>query len=154
MSTTLPDGSSVPMWGYCTTPTTGSCSASWAPGPTITVPYNPDGNILQINLTNSLKVPTSIVIGTSLFQIIFVQAYVTVLQSVQNQTVDLLLALILTLGGVVGAQFGGRWGARLPAEQLRLLMALVVLAVAGGLLYQLVATPRELFAIVTLGGSL
>jgi uncharacterized membrane protein YfcA len=97
-----------------------------------------------------LGMPTSIAIGTSLFQIIFVQAYVTCLQSIQNQTVDILLALILTLGGVVGAQFGGRWGARLPAEQLRLLMALVVLAVAGGLLYQLVATPRELYAIVTL----
>ncbi|HVO01853.1 MAG TPA: sulfite exporter TauE/SafE family protein [Candidatus Cybelea sp.] len=97
-----------------------------------------------------LGMPTSIVIGTSLFQIIFVQAYVTILQSVQNQTVDLLLALILTLGGVIGAQYGGRWGARLPAEQLRLLMALVVLAVAGGLLYQLVATPDELYAIITL----
>jgi hypothetical protein len=97
-----------------------------------------------------LGMPTSIVIGTSLFQIIFVQAYVTCLQSIQNQTVDILLALILTLGGVVGAQFGGRWGARLPAEQLRFLMALVVLAVAGGLLYQLVSTPRELYTIVTL----
>jgi uncharacterized membrane protein YfcA len=99
-----------------------------------------------------LGMPTQIVIGTSLFQIIFVQAYVTVLQSIQNQAVDLLLALILTLGGVVGAQYGGRWGARLPAEQLRLLMALVVLAVAGGLLYQLVAMPRELYAVITLGG--
>jgi hypothetical protein len=97
-----------------------------------------------------LGMPTAIVIGTSLFQIIFVQAYVTVLQSVQNQSVDLLLALILTLGGVIGAQLGGRWGARLPAEQLRFLMALVVLAVAGGLLYQLVATPRQLYAIVTI----
>jgi uncharacterized protein len=101
-----------------------------------------------------LGMPTSIVIGTSLFQIIFVQAYVTILQSAQNQTVDLLLAMILTLGGVVGAQFGGRWGAKLPAEQLRLLMALVVLTVAGGLLYQLVAVPRELYAVITLGGPL
>jgi uncharacterized membrane protein YfcA len=58
------------------------------------------------------------------------------------------------LGGVVGAQFGGRWGAKLPAEQLRLLMALVVLTVAGGLLYQLVAVPRELYAVITLGGPL
>ncbi|MES1150462.1 MAG: sulfite exporter TauE/SafE family protein, partial [Dongia sp.] len=97
-----------------------------------------------------LGMPTSIVIGTSLFQIIFVQAYVTMLQATQNQTVDILLALILTLGGVVGAQFGGRWGARLPAEQLRFLMAIVVLAVAGGLLYQLVHTPHELYSIVTL----
>ncbi len=97
-----------------------------------------------------LGMPTSIVIGTSLFQIIFVQAYVTMLQATQNQTVDILLALILTLGGVVGAQFGGRWGARLPAEQLRFLMAIVVLAVAGGLLYQLVSTPRELYSIITI----
>ena len=97
-----------------------------------------------------LGMPTSIVIGTSLFQIIFVQAYVTMLQATQNQTVDILLALILTLGGVIGAQFGGRWGARLPAEQLRFLMAIVVLAVAGGLLYQLVSTPRELYSIMTL----
>jgi uncharacterized membrane protein YfcA len=81
-----------------------------------------------------------------------VKAYVTVLQSAQNHTVDLLLALILTLGGVVGAQYGGRWGAKLPAEQLRLLMALVVLIVAGGLLYQLIAVPRELYAVITLGG--
>ena len=97
-----------------------------------------------------LGMPTAVVIGTSLFQIIFVQAYVTVLQSAQNHAVDLLLALVLTLGGVIGAQVGGRWGARLPAEQLRFLMALVVLAVAGGLLYQLVATPRQLYAIVTI----
>jgi uncharacterized membrane protein YfcA len=97
-----------------------------------------------------LGMPTSIVIGTSLFQIIFVQAYVTMLQATQNQTGDILLALILTLGGVVGAQFGGRWGARLPAEQLRFLMAIVVLVVAGGLLYQLISTPRELYSIITL----
>ncbi|HVY99580.1 MAG TPA: sulfite exporter TauE/SafE family protein [Dongiaceae bacterium] len=96
-----------------------------------------------------LGMPTSVVIGTSLFQVIFVQAYVTWLQAVQNNTVDLLLALVLTLGGVVGAQLGGRWGARLPAEHLRLLMAVVVLVVAGGLLYQLVSTPRELYSIVT-----
>jgi hypothetical protein len=97
-----------------------------------------------------LGMPTAVVIGTSLFQVIFVQAYVTWLQAVQNNTVDILLALVLTLGGVVGAQLGGRWGARLPAEHLRLLMAVVVLVVAGGLLYQLVSTPRELYAIVTL----
>ena len=101
-----------------------------------------------------LGMPTSVVIGTSLFQIVFVQANVTILQAVQNQTVDLLLAMLLIVGGVVGAQFGGRWGAKLPAEQLRLLMALVVLAVAGGLLYQLVAVPRELYAVITLGARL
>ena len=59
MSTTLPDGATVPMWGYCTTPTTGPCSSTWAPGPMIVVPY---GDSLTINLTNSLPTPTSLVI--------------------------------------------------------------------------------------------
>ena len=100
-----------------------------------------------------LGMPTAIVVGTSLFQIIFVQAYVTFLQSVNNQTVDVLLALILTVGGVVGAQFGGRLGARLPGEQIRLLMALLILIVAGGLLEQLVATPDDIFSILVLTGG-
>jgi uncharacterized membrane protein YfcA len=100
-----------------------------------------------------LGMPTSIVVGTSLFQIIFVQAYVTYLQSVTNQTVDILLALILTVGGVIGAQIGGRWGAKLPAEQLRLLMAVLILVVAGGLLDQLVATPDDIYSILVLGGG-
>ncbi len=59
MSTALPDGTIVPMWGYCTT---GSCTASWAPGPTITVPYDATGTNLQINLKNMLPIPTSLVI--------------------------------------------------------------------------------------------
>jgi uncharacterized membrane protein YfcA len=96
-----------------------------------------------------LGMSTSVVVGTSLFQVIFVQAYVTFLQAVQNQTVDLILALTLTLGGVVGAQIGGRLGARLPAEYLRLLMALVVLVVAALLFRQLVATPADLYSVVT-----
>jgi uncharacterized membrane protein YfcA len=99
-----------------------------------------------------LGMSTSVVVGTSLFQVIFVQAYVTFLQAVQNQTVDLILALTLTLGGVVGAQVGGRLGARLPAEYLRLLMALVVLTVAVLLFRQLVATPADLYSVVTVFG--
>ena len=100
-----------------------------------------------------LGMPTAIVVGTSLFQIIFVQAYVTYLQSVTNQTVDILLALVLTVGGVVGAQIGGRLGAKLPGEQLRLLMAVLILAVAGGLLEQLVATPDDIYSILVIGGG-
>lgn len=100
-----------------------------------------------------LGMPTVVVVGTSLFQVIFVQAYVTFLQSVQNQTVDVLLALILTVGGVIGAQLGGRWGAKLPGEQIRLLMAVLILAVAGGLLEQLVATPDDVFSILVLSGG-
>ena len=62
MTTTLPDGISVPMWGYCATPITGSCTAPWAPGPTITVPYDATGTTLQIVLKNMLPIPTSLVI--------------------------------------------------------------------------------------------
>jgi len=100
-----------------------------------------------------LGMATGAVIGTSLFQIIFVQAWVTFWQANTNQTVDILLALILTIGGVVGAQVGGRLGAKLPGEQLRFLMALVILVTAGGLLYQLVAHPDDLYSIVIAGGG-
>jgi hypothetical protein len=62
MSTTMPDGTIVPMWGYCTTPAAGACSAAWAPGPTITVPYDASGTTLQVNLQNMLPMPTSLVI--------------------------------------------------------------------------------------------
>lgn len=98
-----------------------------------------------------LGMATGAVIGTSLFQIIFVQAWVTFWQANNNQTVDILLALILTIGGVVGAQFGSRLGSKLPGEQLRFLMAIVILVTAGGMLYELVARPDNLFSIV-IGG--
>lgn len=99
-----------------------------------------------------LGMPTSVVIGTSLFQIIFVSGYVTILQSWQNHTVDILLSLILTVGSVVGAQLGGRIGVRLPGEQLRFLLALLIVFVAVLLLIQLVRHPAELYAVTTLGG--
>ncbi len=97
-----------------------------------------------------LGMPTSIVVGTSLFQIIFVAANVTFLQSVQNQTVDVLLALMLTVGGVIGAQLGSRIGARLPAEQLRVFLAVLVLVVGGRLAYDLVVPPAERYSITTI----
>jgi uncharacterized membrane protein YfcA len=99
-----------------------------------------------------LRMPTVVVIGTSLFQIIFVAAITTILQSVENRTVDVMLAFVLTIGSVIGAQFGGRFGARLPGEQLRFLMAVLILIVAGGVCYELVATPEDLYAIYTLPG--
>ena len=74
--------------------------------------------------------PTKVVIGTSLFQIIFVTAFTTVMHAVTSQTVDMMLALLLILGGVVGAQIGTRVGVRLKAEQLRILLSLLVLAVS------------------------
>jgi hypothetical protein len=94
-----------------------------------------------------LGMPTAVVPGTSLFQIIFVTATVTVLQAVANNTVDVVLAAVLLLGGVVGAQFGTRWGARLRGEELRLLLALIVLAVAAKLVVDLTVRPDNLFSI-------
>ena len=94
-----------------------------------------------------LGMPTSVVVGTSLFQIIFVTANVTFLQALHNQAVDVVLALLLMFGGVVGAQFGSRWGARLHGEQLRGLLALLVMGVCLKLAYDLVATPESLYSV-------
>jgi len=94
-----------------------------------------------------LGMPTSVVIGTSLFQIIFVTANVTFLQAYANQTVDVVLALLLLSGAVVGAQFGARAGARLHGEQLRGLLALMVLAVCGKLFFDLLVTPEDIYAL-------
>lgn len=94
-----------------------------------------------------LGMPTSVVVGTSLFQIIFVTSNVTFLQAYQNQTVDMVLAVILLIGGVVGAQVGARIGMRLRAEQLRGLMALMVLGVAIKLFWDLVSTPEDPFSV-------
>jgi uncharacterized membrane protein YfcA len=94
-----------------------------------------------------LGMPTAVVIGTSLFQIIFVTANVTVLQAVNTQTVDVVLALLLLAGGVVGAQFGARVGVRLKGEQLRGLLALMVLAVCAKISYDLIVTPLDLYSL-------
>lgn len=94
-----------------------------------------------------LGMPTAVVVGTSLFQIIFVTANVTVLQAVNTQTVDVVLALLLLLGGVVGAQFGARIGAKLQGEQLRGLLALMVLGVCAKISYDLIVTPADLFSL-------
>ncbi len=98
-----------------------------------------------------LGMPTRIVVGTSLFQTIFVTANVTFLQSVQNQTVDVILTMLLLVGGVIGAQIGGRVGAKLPAEQLRVLLAALVLALGMRLAYELMATPEVLYSVSVLG---
>jgi len=97
-----------------------------------------------------LRMPTAVVPGTSLFQIIFVTAVVTLLQSVANNTVDAVLAMVLLIGGVVGAQVGTRWGARLRGEELRALLALIVLAVAAKLVFDLTVRPDNLFSLGTL----
>lgn len=98
-----------------------------------------------------LGMPTIMVIGTSLFQIIFVTANVTFLQAATNSNVDLVLAVILMAGGIIGAQFGARWGNRLNAEALRILLSALVLLVCAKLVYDLVATPIDLYTVV-IGG--
>jgi uncharacterized membrane protein YfcA len=94
-----------------------------------------------------LRMPTKVVIGTSLFQIIFVAGVTTILHAASNQAVDLLLALLLMVGGVVGAQFGANAGQKLRGEQLRALLALLVLGVCFRLLIDLLITPSELYSI-------
>jgi len=99
-----------------------------------------------------LGMPTAVVVGTSLFQIIFVTGLTTILHATQNQTVDAALAVLLLLGGVVGAQFGAQLGVRIKGEQLRVLLAMLVLIVCIKLGYDLVATPTELFSLGERGG--
>jgi uncharacterized membrane protein YfcA len=94
-----------------------------------------------------LGMPTQMVVGTSLFQISFVTAVTTFLHAANTQTVDVVLALALIVGGVIGAQFGSSAGARLRAEQLRLLLALIVLAVCAKLGYDLIALPADLYSL-------
>ncbi|MEM6745065.1 MAG: sulfite exporter TauE/SafE family protein [Pseudomonadota bacterium] len=94
-----------------------------------------------------LGMPTSVVVGTSLFQIMFVTGAATLLHATTNYTVDAVLALLLLVGGVVGAQIGARMGVRLKAEQLRILLAAMVLIVCAKLAWDLVATPAEPFSL-------
>jgi len=100
-----------------------------------------------------LRMPTNVVVGTSLFQILFVTALTTFLQASQNQTVDVVLALSLIVGGVIGAQLGARAGRRVSAENLRAALAFMVLAVCAKLGWDLVATPADLFAILPVSGA-
>jgi uncharacterized membrane protein YfcA len=94
-----------------------------------------------------LGMPTKVVIGTSLYQIIFVTAFTTMLHAVTNQTVDMVLAVLLLVGGVIGAQIGTRIGLRMKAEQLRILLALLVLAVCGKLALDLFLRPSEIYSL-------
>ena len=94
-----------------------------------------------------LGMPTRVVVGTSLFQIIFVTAFTTMLHATTNFTVDIVLAVLLLVGGVIGAQFGTMIGSKLKAEQLRILLAAMVLLVCGKLAFDLVIQPSELFSL-------
>src|SRR5215469_1952040 len=105
------------------------------------------GFIMVPAMIYMLGMPTSVVPGTSLLQIIFVAANVTLLQAFTNHTVDAVLALVLLAGGVIGAQIGSRFGTRLRGEQLRFLLALMVLAVAAKLAFDMAVPPDDLYSI-------
>lgn len=105
------------------------------------------GFIMVPAMIYMLGMPTAVVPGTSLLQIIFVAANVTFLQAYTNRTVDAVLAMLLLFGGVVGAQFGTRFGTRLRGEQLRFLLAVLVLAVAVKLAIDLTVRPPDPFFI-------
>ena len=92
-----------------------------------------------------LGMSTNVVVGTSLFQIIFVTANSTFFQSYLNQTVDIVLSALMILGGVIGAQIGVRLGSQLKAEYLRGILAILVLLVCAKILTDLILTPSDLF---------
>ena len=106
------------------------------------------GFILVPAMIYLLGMPTKVVIGTSLFQIIFVTGFTTIMHAINSQTVDMLLAFLLIIGGVVGAQVGARVGVRLRAEQLRILLAALVLMVALKIALDLLLRPSELFGVM------
>ena len=105
------------------------------------------GFILVPAMIYLLGMPTVVVIGTSLFQIVFVTANVTFLQAVQNQTVDAVLVFILAVSAVIGAQLGVRMSGRIPGEQLRALLGFVVLVVGLKLVFDLVTPPDDLYSL-------
>jgi len=105
------------------------------------------GFVLVPAMIYLLGMPTVVVVGTSLFQIIFVMINVTIQQAYTNQTVDIVLGILLLIGGVIGAQLGAKVGSRLKAEQLRILLALMVLGVCVKLGLDLVIQPADLFSL-------
>ncbi|QJT09715.1 sulfite exporter TauE/SafE family protein [Oceanidesulfovibrio marinus] len=95
-----------------------------------------------------LRMPMHVVVGTSLFQILFTCINVTIMQASQNHTVDFVLAFLLLIGSSIGAQVGARIGRKLQGDQLKILLATLVLVVMGKMLYELIARPDILLAYV------
>jgi hypothetical protein len=100
-----------------------------------------------------IGMPTIAAIGTDLFQIVLTSANVTLQQAFVNHTVDLLLALILLGGSTIGAQFGAVAGKRLKGEQIRILLAIIVLVLTVKIFLDLVITPTDLVSLATAGGG-
>jgi uncharacterized membrane protein YfcA len=111
------------------------------------------GFLLVPMLIYFLRVPTATVIGTSMVLTLVTMASATVMHAATNHLVDAVLALILMVGGVVGAQFGARTGQRMRGERLRLLLGLLVFAVGLRFAYGLVVQPDELFTIRNVGAE-
>jgi uncharacterized protein len=105
------------------------------------------GFLLVPALIYLIRVPTGVVIGTSQVLTLVTMAYATIVHAATNHLVDALLALLLMLGGVIGAQFGARAGQRFSGEQLRLLLGILVLSVGLRFAYDLVVTPPDLFTM-------
>ncbi|TBW37150.1 sulfite exporter TauE/SafE family protein [Siculibacillus lacustris] len=100
-----------------------------------------------------LRVPSNLVVGTSLVQMVATMAFATFLQAAANQTVDLVLGLLLMVGGVIGAQFGAEVGRRLRGEHLRALLGLLILAVGARFAVELVVPPAEVYTISRVVGG-
>jgi uncharacterized membrane protein YfcA len=94
-----------------------------------------------------LRMPMHVVIGTSLFQILFTCINVTFMQSYYNHTVDIILALILLVGSTIGAQVGAKISDRLKADQLKIILASIVLLVLIYMAFDLLKTPEVLLSI-------
>jgi uncharacterized membrane protein YfcA len=105
------------------------------------------GFILAPAMIYLLRMPTNVVIGTSLFQILIVTAFIVLLQATMTHTVDLVLSAILMLGGVVGAQLGSRLGARLRGEQIRAILGAILAVWSAKFLFDLVVAPPELYIL-------
>lgn len=104
------------------------------------------GFILVPALIYIFRVPANVVVGTSLFQILFSMIAATLLHAMSSHAVDMFLAIILIIGGVFGAQFGARTGAKLRSELFRLLLAVLILAVAARFAGDIVQRPDEPFS--------
>ncbi|MFT3727625.1 MAG: sulfite exporter TauE/SafE family protein [Terricaulis sp.] len=105
------------------------------------------GFILIPAMIYLLRMPTTVVIGTSLFQVLIVTCVTIVLQATATQRVDLVLAAVLMLGGVVGAQFGTRLGAGLKGEHLRALLGLILIVASLKFLWDIVVAPSEFYVL-------
>jgi hypothetical protein len=111
------------------------------------------GFLLVPMLIYLLRVPTATVIGTSMVLTLVTMASATLMHAATNHLVDAVLALILMVGGVIGAQFGARAGQRIRGEWLRLMLGLLVLAVGLRFAFELVVQPDDLYSIRLMEGA-